>query len=135
MPEDEDQAANPFEPLQSCLDFEIGPPFPGSFSYTGRQMFSPFFPAKNTAMRAADQILQETYLEVRAKLLEVSATLDRIDRSIAQGNELSPASQAKRNQINQAIEICISDGHDRAKRLQQLFSREYQADWRMQMKV
>ncbi len=86
-------------------------------------------------MRAADQILQETYLEVRAKLLEVSATLDRIDRAIAEGNGLSQASQEKRDQINQAIQICISDGHDRAKRLQKLFSRAYEADWRTQMKV
>ena len=29
-------------------------------------------------MRKADQILDSTFLEVRAKLLEVAATLDRI---------------------------------------------------------
>ena len=39
--------------------------------------------------RPADQILDETFLGVRAKLLEVAATLDRIDRSADDGSPLS----------------------------------------------
>ena len=86
-------------------------------------------------MRTADRILDETFLEVRAKLLEVAATLDRIDRSAGGGSPLSTSQMAKRDQIDEAIRICLSDGPDRAERIQQLFSREYESSWRKQMQL
>jgi len=85
------------------------------------------------AMRAANQILTESFLEVRAKLLEVAATLDRIDRSLDAGEPLPNEAQAQRKQLDSAIEIVLSEGSDRAERLQQLFSRQYESDWRKQM--
>ncbi len=85
------------------------------------------------AMRAASQILTESFLEVRAKLLEVAATLDRIDRSLDAGDPLPNEAQAQRKQLDLAIEILLSEGSDRAERLQQLFSRQYESDWRKQM--
>ena len=85
------------------------------------------------AMRAASQILTESFLEVRAKLLEVAATLDRIDRSLDAGDPLPNEAQAQRKQLDSAIEIVLSEGSDRAERLQQLFSRQYESDWRKQM--
>ncbi|HBV65239.1 MAG TPA: hypothetical protein DEF45_19700 [Rhodopirellula sp.] len=85
------------------------------------------------AMRAASQILTESFLEVRAKLLEVAATLDRIDRSLDAGSPLPNQDQVQREQIDSAIEILLSEGSDRAERLQQLFSRQYESDWRKQM--
>jgi hypothetical protein len=87
----------------------------------------------NIAMRAASQILTESFLEVRAKLLEVAATLDRIDRSLDAGAPLPNEAQAQRKQLDAAIEIVLSEGSDRAERLQQLFSRQYESDWRKQM--
>lgn len=86
-------------------------------------------------MRAADQILDETFLEVRAKLLEIAATLDRIDRASDEGQPLTDRSVPQREQLDEAIRICLSEGPDRAERLQKLFSREYQADWRAQMQI
>ena len=94
--------------------------------------FIPCFPPAN-AMRAASQILTESFLEVRAKLLEVAATLDRIDRSGEAGESLPPEAQEQREQIDAAIEIVLSQGADRAERLQKLFSRQYETDWRQQM--
>ncbi|MAI35619.1 MAG: hypothetical protein CMM07_28615 [Rhodopirellula sp.] len=85
------------------------------------------------AMRAASQILTESFLEVRAKLLEVAATLDRIDRSLEAGDSLLNEAQEQRKQIDSAIEILLSESSDRAERLQQLFSRQYESDWRKQM--
>jgi hypothetical protein len=93
------------------------------------------FPGENIAMRAADQILDETYLEVRAKLLEVAATLDRIDRAADDGQPLSVRTRPQRDQIDEGLRICLSEGPDRAERLQKLFSREYKSDWRSQMQL
>lgn len=84
-------------------------------------------------MRAASEILTESYLEVRAKLLEVAATLDRIDRSLGDGESLESEAQAQRKQLDAAIDILLTDGSDRAERVQQLFSRHYESDWRQQM--
>ena len=86
-------------------------------------------------MRAADQILDESFLEVRAKLLEVAATLDRIDRSAEEGSPLMDQNKPRRASIDDAIRILLSDGPDRAERLQRLYSREYEADWRKQMQL
>ncbi|MGB7328031.1 MAG: hypothetical protein WBD31_24360 [Rubripirellula sp.] len=85
--------------------------------------------------RTADQILEESFLDVRAKLLEVAATLDRIDRAAEQTSELTSAQSDRRAQVGAAIEICASDSPRRAEQLQQLFSRPYHADWRKTMQL
>ena len=81
--------------------------------------------------RSGDAIVGECFLEVRAKLLEVAATFDRIDR----GGTLDDAAQAKRDLLRQATEILLSGDADRAERLQQLFSRDYESDWRQSMGI
>ena len=86
-------------------------------------------------MRAANQILDESFLDVRAKLLEVAATLDRIDRSADEGSPLSDQASQRRARLDEAIRILLSEGPDRAKRLQLLFSREYESDWRSKLDV
>lgn len=83
--------------------------------------------------RSAPEILQESFLEVRAKLLEIAATLDRIDRADESVNETSVA--AKRAQIDEAIQILLQDEFTRASDLQLLFSRQYDSTWRTQMDV
>ena len=85
--------------------------------------------------RTADAILDETFLEVRAKLLEVAATLDRIDRSADDGDPLSESTTPRRKKLDDAIRILLSEGPDRAERLQLLFSREYESDWRQAMQI
>ena len=82
--------------------------------------------------RSSDEILQESFLDVRAKLLEVAATLDRVERV---GDELLGESLSMRKKIDQAIAICASVGTDRAERLQHLFSREFDPQWRTEMKL
>lgn len=86
-------------------------------------------------MRPASQILDESFLETRAKLLEVAATLDRIDRSADDQSPLPADARPRRNMLDAAIRILLSEGPDRAERLQQLFSRDYQPDWREQMQI
>ncbi len=85
--------------------------------------------------RNANTILDETFLEVRAKLLEVAATLDRIDRSADDGQPLDQQAGLRRAKLDDAIRILLSEGPDRAERLQRLFSREYQPQWRQTMQI
>ncbi len=82
---------------------------------------------KRASMQNADEILGGTFLEVRAKLLEVAATLDRIERA---ENQLDAESSKLRAKLDQAIHILLSSGGDRAERLQRLFSRDYEDQWR-----
>ncbi len=89
----------------------------------------------STSQRCANLILDETFLEVRAKLLEVAATLDRIDRSSDEGQPLDDASGKRRAKLDDAIRILLSEGPDRAERLQKLFSREYEPEWRTTMNL
>ncbi|MGI9470185.1 MAG: hypothetical protein ACR2NZ_01545 [Rubripirellula sp.] len=86
-------------------------------------------------MRAANQILEESFLEVRAKLLEVAATLDRIDRSADEDGPLTDAATSQRVRVDDAVRILLSEGPDRAERLQRLFSRAYEPAWRRDMEL
>lgn len=92
----------------------------------------PFFMSKASQSRHADVILDESFLEIRAKLLEIGAALDRIDRG---EGELSGAQQKLRQKIDQAIALCGTAGISRTERLQRLFSRDFDPDWRSEMKV
>ena len=85
--------------------------------------------------RTATNILDESFLEVRAKLLEVAATLDRIDRSADDGDPLTDQAAPRRAKIDEGIRILLSEGPDRAERLQRLFSLEYERHWRDQMNI
>lgn len=72
------------------------------------------------------QILDREFLEIRAKILEVAAALDRIDRADGDVED-----DSRMSLIREAINIIASKSDDpiRAERMQLLFSREYDANW------
>lgn len=74
----------------------------------------------------AVQVLEREFLEIRAKILEVAAALDRIDRA-----EGSVESDVRAKRLADAIAIIGGDGEKatRAERVQLLFSREYDSNW------
>ena len=74
----------------------------------------------------AVQILDREFLEIRAKILEVAAALDRIDRA-----DGSVASDVRAERLADAIAIIAGDGEGatRAERVQLLFSRQYDSSW------
>jgi hypothetical protein len=74
------------------------------------------------------QIFDETFLSMRSKLLDIAAALDRIDRA-ADGVAIE---DPRRGRIDEAIRILAEDSpsDERAKKLQNLFSRPYDAKWR-----
>lgn len=72
------------------------------------------------------QILEREFLEIRAKILEVAATLDRIDRA-----EGDVGHDSRMELIAEAIGIISADQPDpiRAEKIQLLFSRSYDENW------
>ena len=85
--------------------------------------------------RTANDILNDKFLHIRAKLLEVAADLDRIERASDDQGSLSGESAEKRERLSEAVRLLLSEGPDRAERLQKLFSREYDSSWRSQMQL
>src|SRR5437870_1492357 len=74
----------------------------------------------------ASAVLDRVYLEIRCKLLDVAASLDRVARAEG-GDRLQ--SEPRLAQIKQGIQILSSGGADRAERIQMLFSDSYIPNW------
>ena len=74
------------------------------------------------AARALDQY----FLEARARLLDLAAILDRIDRG---PDPASAAADPRLARIRQAVEILLKGEGDRAAQVQQLFSLDYDPSW------
>ncbi|MDA7875269.1 hypothetical protein N9Z58_00820 [bacterium] len=78
------------------------------------------------------QILDREFLEIRAKILEVAAALDRIERA-----EGDVSGEPRMALIAEAIKI-IASGHSdpiRAEKIQLLFSRTYDEQWRDEFSI
>jgi hypothetical protein len=76
-----------------------------------------------TAM-SAPRVLDQFYLDARSRLLDVAATLDRLDRG--EGNS---AADPRVERIRQALLILLEQKGGRAERVQKLFSLDYDPDW------
>lgn len=75
----------------------------------------------------AAEILDREFLEMRAKLLQVAATFDRLTRG-----EGTVDDDPRMQKLRQALEVLLSDQGNRAELIQMIFSRPYQDDWRRQ---
>ena len=78
----------------------------------------------------ANEILDREYLQIRAKILEIAASLDRIDRG-----EGSIGSDPRVELIAKGIELLSDEKQGRAERVQLLFSREYDPDWKREFQI
>jgi hypothetical protein len=76
------------------------------------------------APMAGQQVLDREFLDVRAKLLEVAAIFDRLDRGggIASGDR-------RLDLIKQGLKVLLDETGDRAEQIQLIFSRPYDDDW------
>jgi len=78
------------------------------------------------SMPAPDQqLLDREFLPVRAKILEIAASFDRIQRARDDAQD-----DARLRQLRSALEIVLGPRADRTEKLQMLFSRPYQEAWR-----
>ena len=75
--------------------------------------------------RNTNEVFDQEFLPIRAKLLEVAAALDRLDRASG-----SLSSESRRMQIHAAIQVLLRPEDDRAEQIQLIFSRPYEDGWR-----
>ena len=73
----------------------------------------------------ADAALDEYFLEVRCRLLDAAAILDRIDRGQGEGATDDP----RMRRIREAIAALAEPGAGRAEKIQQIFSLDYDPEW------
>ena len=73
----------------------------------------------------ARESLDREFFQLRAELLSLAASFDRMDRG--QG---SVSDDPRWQQLLQAVSILLQPGPDRAARLQLLFSLPYDENWR-----
>ncbi len=79
---------------------------------------------------AATEVLDREFLDMRKRLIDLAATLDRIDRA-----EGSVADDPRLEDIRQSLKILAGDTPDRAEQVQSLFSLPYREGWRKEYGV
>ena len=72
-------------------------------------------------------VLEREFLESRAKLLQLAAFFDRLDRG-----EGLVADDPRLKKLQEALEILQQSQPNRAEELQLLFSRQYDDDWQQE---
>jgi hypothetical protein len=78
------------------------------------------------APRDASQVLNEEFLQIRCRLLDLAAALDRLDRAPEHPGHHPDPRLAK---IRQALEALQEPGPGRAETIQLLFSIDYDPAW------
>ncbi len=73
-----------------------------------------------------EQVLDRYFLEMRCKVLDVAAALDRIDRA---GGVAQVADDARMRQLREAVESLRAAEDGRAERVQRIFSLAYDPQW------
>jgi hypothetical protein len=81
-------------------------------------------------LRTATAVFEQEYLPIRAKLLEVAAALDRIDRA-----DGTLSVDRRRTQVQAAIQVLLRPEDDRAEQIQLIFSRPYEDDWQEKLQM
>jgi hypothetical protein len=76
----------------------------------------------------ANQTLDAYFLEARCKLLDIAAILDRIARGTGGNGVREDPRLAK---IRESLDVLKEPGTERAERIQQIFSLDYDAAWKI----
>lgn len=80
-----------------------------------------------TKTPTAKQLLDREFLEVRCRLLDIAAALDRVERAEGSG---AVRSDARLRQVRDALAVLTDGDPERAQRVQMVFSDAYDPDWR-----
>jgi hypothetical protein len=75
----------------------------------------------------APRALDQYFLEARSKLLDLAAFLDRVGRG---ENTDAIDADPRAGKIDRALEVLLSEETNKAERIQQIFSLEYDASWK-----
>jgi len=79
---------------------------------------------------SAPEILNREFLEIRCKILELAAALDRLERADGSVDE-----DPRMARLREALSLVLDQHRDRAEQVQMVFSREYSDDWQQTMKI
>ncbi len=80
--------------------------------------------------RSATVVMDSEYLKMRSGLLELAAALDRLERAPG-----GIGDDPRRNRLEQAIQILHDSDQSRAERLQLLFSRPFNENWKQEFGI
>jgi hypothetical protein len=75
---------------------------------------------------SAAKALESEFLPLRARLLDIAAAFDRLDRA-----EGEPIDDPRMTRIREAMAVLLQENGDRAEKIQLVFSRAYDEDWSM----
>ncbi len=78
--------------------------------------------------REFQAVLDRDFLEIRSKILEIAAGLDRLDRAPTHHAQAAPPDR-RLAQIRQALEALLVPDAGRAETIQRIFSRDYSENW------
>ena len=78
--------------------------------------------------RDAAEVLDRDFLQIRSRILDVAAALDRLDRAPERHNH---PPDPRINQIREALEALLVPEPSRAETIQLIFSLEYDPEWRV----
>ena len=75
-------------------------------------------------MLTDQQVLDRYFPEVRAKLIEIAATMDRLQRAHADSPQLSLSEDDRMKMFYESLQVLkdTSDAPDKAERIQMIFS-------------
>lgn len=82
--------------------------------------------------RTASDVLDRDFLEIRSRILDLAAALDRLDRA---SNRDRVENDPRLAQCHAAIETLLRSDPNRAETVQILFSDPYESDWRQHLPV
>ena len=85
-----------------------------------------------TARRTKTEVLNRDFLEIRCRILELAASLDRLDRAPLASHETPDSRLAM---LRQGIEALLVPGPGRAETIQRLFSLDYDPNWRSRFEL
>lgn len=78
-----------------------------------------------SAPAAAQEVFNREFLEIRAKILELAAALDRLDRATG-----SVETDERMKRVKRGLSALAETSEGRAERVQLIFSLPYEETWR-----
>lgn len=78
----------------------------------------------------ASQVFEREYPGLRARILEIAAILDRLERAAG-----PPDEDPRVDQVRRALAVLLDVAGDRAEAVQLIFSRPYDADWWQELEM
>jgi hypothetical protein len=83
-----------------------------------------------TQPRTKQAVLDDDFLMLRARILELAAGLDRFDRAAGEW-----PGDVRRTRLDEAIRLLLGGEPNRAEQVQLHFSRAYEPGWREELGV